>query len=59
MAVFSGAHYQEKRQWAQNGIQEVPSEHQQALLVGDGALAQIAQTSCGVFSEIIESLCEA
>lgn len=38
------------RQWTQSGIQEVPSEHQEALLchAGDGALAQFTKIHCAV-----------
>lgn len=50
-ALFSSAHCREKKPWAQNETQEVPSEHQEALChVSDRALAQIVQRSCGVFS---------
>lgn len=43
---------QDKRLWAQTGIQEVPSDHQEAFLccVSDGELAQVAQRCCGVSS---------
>ena len=39
-ALFRGAQYQDKRQWAQTGTQEVPFGHQAALLfcVHDKAL---------------------
>ena len=41
--IFSGAQKQDKGQWAQTGGQEVPSEHEEALLhsEGDGALEQV------------------
>ena len=49
-ALFSGAQRQDKGQWAQNEVEEVPSEHEEELLPseGDGALAQAAQGGCGV-----------
>ena len=49
-ALFSGAQWQDKGQWAQTEAQEVPSEHEEELLPseGDGALAQAAQGGCGV-----------
>ena len=55
-ALFSGAQWQDKGQWAQTEAQEVPSEHEEELLSeGDGALEHAAQGSCGVsFSGYIE-----
>ena len=49
-ALFSGAQWQDKGQWAQTEAQEVPSEHEEELLPseGDGALEQSAQRGCGV-----------
>ena len=40
----------DKGQWAQTEAQEVPSEHEEELLLseGDGALEQAAQGGCGV-----------
>ena len=55
-ALFSGAQWQDKGQWAQTEATEVLSEHEEELLPseGDGALAQAAQGGCGVsFSEHI------
>ena len=48
-ALFSGAQWQDKGQWAQTEAQEVPSEHEEELLPseGDGALEQAAQRGCG------------
>ena len=49
-ALFSGAQWQDKGQWAQTEAQQVPSEHEEELLLseGDGALEQAAQGYCGV-----------
>ena len=49
-ALFSGAQWQDKGQWAQTKAQEVLSEHEEELLPskGDGALEQAAQGGCGV-----------
>jgi len=49
-ALFSGAQRQDKGQRAQTEAQEVPSEHEEELLLseGDGALEQAAQGGCGV-----------
>jgi len=49
-ALFSGAQWQDKGQWAQTEAQEFPSEHEEELLPfeGDGALEQAAQGVCGV-----------
>ena len=49
-ALFSGAQWQDKGQWAQTEAQEVLSEHEEELLSseGDGALEQAAQGGCGV-----------
>ena len=58
-ALFSGAQWQDKGQWAQTEAQELPSEHEEELLPseGDGALAQAAQGSCEVsFSGDIQDL---
>ena len=48
-ALFNGAQWQDKGQWAQTEAQEVPSEHEEELLPseGDGALEQVAQRCCG------------
>ena len=48
--LFSGAHQQDKGQWAQTEAQEVPSEDEEEFLPseGDRALAQAAQGGCGV-----------
>jgi len=47
--LFSGAQQQDKGQQAQTEAQEVPSEHEEALLPSedDGALEQAAQGGCG------------
>ena len=49
-ALFSGAQWQDKGQWAQTEAEEVPAEHEEELLPseGDRALAQTAQGGCGV-----------
>ena len=49
-ALFSGAQWQDKGQWAQTEAEEVPSEHEEELLPseGDGALEQAAQGGYGV-----------
>lgn len=49
-ALLSGARHQDKRQSAQTGAQENPSEHQERLFpgVGDGAVGQVTQRSCGL-----------
>lgn len=49
-ALSRGAHWQDKRQWANNARQEVPSEHQEILFHCEGyqALAQAARRDCGV-----------
>lgn len=49
-ALFIGVQWQDKRQCAQTGTQDVPSKHQEFLLycVGDGALAQISHRGYGV-----------
>ena len=49
-ALFSGAQWQDKGQWAQTEAQEVPAEPKEELLPseGDGALEQAAQEGCGV-----------
>ena len=49
-ALSSGAQRQDKGQRAQTEAEEVPAEHEEELLPseGDGALAQVAQTGCGV-----------
>jgi len=48
--LFSGAQRQDKGQRAQTEAEEVPSEHEEELLPseGDRALAQAAQSGCGV-----------
>jgi len=48
--LFSGAQRQDKGQWAQTEVEEVPSEREEELLPceGDGALEQAAQGDCGV-----------
>ena len=49
-ALFSGAQWQDKGQWAQTEAQEVPSEYEEDFLPseGDGALEQAVQGGCGV-----------
>ena len=49
-ALFSGAQWQEKGQWAQTEAQEVPPEHEEELRPseGDGTLEQATQGGCGV-----------
>jgi len=49
-ALFSSAQQQNKGKWAQNEAQEVPSEHEEELLLseGDGALEQASQGGRGV-----------
>ena len=48
-ALFSSAQLLDKGQWAQTEAQEVPSKHEEELLLseGDGALEQAAQGGCG------------
>ena len=48
--LFSGAQGQDKGQWAQTEALEVPSEHEEELLLseGDGALEQATQGGGGV-----------
>lgn len=55
--LFSGAHCQEKRYWAQPGTQMVPSDHQAALLFcgGVGALAQGSRGCQVSFLEVFRS----
>ena len=49
-ALFSGAQWQDKGQWAQTEAEEVPSEHEEELLPseGDGALEQVSQGGCEI-----------
>ena len=48
-ALFSGAQWQDKGQWAQTEAVEVPSEHEEELpSEGDGALEQAAQGGGGI-----------
>ena len=49
-ALFSGAQWQDKGQWAQTEAQEVPSEYEEEFLPseGDRALEQAAQRGYGV-----------
>ena len=51
-ALYRGAQCQEKRQQAPSGAQEVPSEHQEALLCleCERIQAQAAQSGYGVSS---------
>ena len=56
--LFSVSQGQDKRQWAQTGTQEVPSEHHEAFLscMGDSVLAEVAQRGHGISSlEIFKS----
>jgi len=48
--LFSGSQRQYKGQRAQTEAEETPSKHEEELLhsEGDGALAQAAQSGCGV-----------
>ena len=47
--LFSGAHRQDKGQWAQTEAEEIPAEHEEELYFeGEGALEQAAQRACGV-----------
>ena len=48
--LFSSAQRQDKGQWAQIEVLEVPSEHEEELLhsESDRALEQTAQGGCGV-----------
>ena len=49
---------QDKKQWAQTEMEEVPAEHQEAFMccAGDGTLEQATQKGCGVsFLEIFRS----
>lgn len=50
-ALFNGVLCQDKRQWAQNEMQEGPSEDSGKLVYcqDDWALVQVTQESCGVF----------
>lgn len=47
----SGAQRQDKRQWAQNGTQEVPTECQEVFCndAGDRTREHTTQSGCGVF----------
>lgn len=49
-ALFGGAQQQDKGQWVQTGIQELPSEHEENLLYckSDRALEQAVQRDCAV-----------
>lgn len=47
---FSEAQWQDKERWAQTGVQEVLSKHEEKHLqcLGDWALGQVALRGCGV-----------
>jgi len=49
-ALFSGAQWQDKGQWAQTEAEEIPMEHEEELLPSedDRALEQAAQEAGGV-----------
>lgn len=48
--LFSGADFQDKKQWTQDGTQEIPSEYQEALCcAGDSALAKAAKRDPRVY----------
>lgn len=55
--LFSGAHWQDKRQWAQNEMQEVPSGHQEISTVRvTRALEQVVKREWGIFLEVLKTV---
>lgn len=55
--LFSGAQHQDKRQWAQTEMQQVPSEYEEELPYFEGyrELEETAQSACGVSSRLTQN----